>query len=239
MAIVEASLTNSQSTTDATSYATASITPTANRLVLAAIVHRKSAATATTPTLSGNGLTWVQVATVPFNTTATSLQRLTLFRALGASPSAGAATFDFGGVTQQHAEWSIVEFGGVNTGGTNGSSAVAQSATNVSDTNDTSASVTLAAFANAGNATYGVIATSIGTANNVTPGSGFTEITEQNIAEGAGVSSTLESEYQLANDTSVDWTMGAGKWAAVVLEVAILAPTSFVVPRRSSTNIRT
>ena len=80
------SLTSGSSATDATSYATASITPTANKLVLLAVFNRVAAGTANAPTATGCGLTWVQVAT---SLGTTALRRLTLFRALGSAPSAG------------------------------------------------------------------------------------------------------------------------------------------------------
>src|SRR5688572_21294544 len=78
------SLAGSSSTTDATSYATASITPTGNALVILVVANTFSSNPPTTPTATGNGLTWVQVATeVTANGDAFDNKRLTIFRAMG------------------------------------------------------------------------------------------------------------------------------------------------------------
>src|SRR5438445_7178536 len=76
---------------------TQSIAPGPNQLILAWV-----ASTATPnpgfPTLSGNGLTWVGAATAVGN-------RIALFRAMGASPTAGPVTIDFGSSTQKSIAW--------------------------------------------------------------------------------------------------------------------------------------
>lgn len=122
MAITAALLTSSTDATDLSTYVTASITPTANRLVLAAVMSEGTAAEEI-PAVTGNGLTWVEVLSIA---DAGPTNRLTVFRALGASPTAGAVTFAFG-ATQTRCAWSIVEFASVDTSGTNGSGAVVQS----------------------------------------------------------------------------------------------------------------
>lgn len=137
------------SNTSATSYTTASITPVANQLTLVAVLNSK-ATLPDIPTLSGNGLTYVQIATVVFNTTSSPLRRLTLFRALGASPSAGAITIDFAGATQTGATWQVQPFAGVDTSGSNGSGAVQRHAIAVADSAAT-LQVTLSTFARATN----------------------------------------------------------------------------------------
>lgn len=98
-------LTEGGSTTDGASIATASITPAANRVVFAA-VSAFSAVSLQEPTATGNGLTWAVVATVNVDAN----RKLTVFRAEGATPSAGAITFDFGGVTQTSFIWSVVQY---------------------------------------------------------------------------------------------------------------------------------
>src|SRR5687767_13823040 len=121
MAVTATALTGAMNNVDQSSYATASITPTANRLILCFVQSRASSAAV--PTLTGCGLTWVQVSTGANSTTAL---RLTLFRAMGAAPSTGALTIDFGGQVQANCSWSVVEFDGVDTSGTNGSGAIVQ-----------------------------------------------------------------------------------------------------------------
>lgn len=117
-------LADAGSTTDGASIATASITPLANQVVYAA-VSAFSAVSLQVPTASGCNLTWVAVANVDLDAN----RKLTVFRAQGASPTAGAVTFDFGGVTQTSFRWSIIQFAGADTSGTNGSGATPQSQT--------------------------------------------------------------------------------------------------------------
>jgi hypothetical protein len=108
-----------------TTHTTASTTPAANTLQLLTVANGILSGTASTPTVSGNGLTWVQVATLLIGTT----RRLTLFRAMGASPSAGALTISYAGQSQLSAVWSLSQLANVDTSGTNGSGAVVASNT--------------------------------------------------------------------------------------------------------------
>ena len=213
MVAAPVSLTSGSDATNASSYATASIAPSANKLILAAVSVRKGTATASTPTLTGCGLTWVQVATV---INSTNVVRLTLFRAMSASPSSGAVTIDLGGVTHNHCLWSICEFGSVDTSGTNGSGAVVQSVTKTQNAIN-SITGTLAAFGSANNATYGAFNHDNNEAT--THGSGFTDIHDVINSE----NETLFTERNLANDTTVDasWaTSGNGMVIAVEIKDA-------------------
>jgi hypothetical protein len=220
MAIAAAALTGANDTVNNTSFSTASITPTANRLVLALIYNRVWSGTASAPTLSGNGLTWVEVANV--NTTLP--RRLTLFRAMGGSPSTGAVTIDMGGVTHVHCIWSIVEFSGVDTGGTNGSAAVVQS--QVNNANATNLTVTLGAFADVLNATYGGFSYTANEAATTGNSGAYTQIHNVNQAENT---TSILSEYLLANDTSVDasWTTSSLTYGiAVEIKDAVGTPAA-------------
>ena len=214
MAVTQATLTSGSSNSDATSYATASITPSADRLILAAVINSKTTSP-DTPTCSGNGLTWVQVATRDYQLIASPARRITVFRALDSAPSAGAITFDFGGATQTSAAWSVMEFNGVAQGGTSGSEAVVQSAVNRADTG-TSLTVTLAAFGNALNATYGAFGNASG-ADACTPGTGFTEIHDFD----AGEVGRMCSEWRNDNDTTVDASKGglSTQWGGIAVEI--------------------
>jgi len=195
-----------QSTANASSYDTASITPGANKLVLAWIEN--SAATPGTPTLSGNGLTWVQVATLLFDSLG---RRLTLFRAMGAAPSAGAVTIDFSGATQTGCGWSIVEFGDVDTSGSHGSGAIVQIATGSSTSPLT---ITLAAFASADNATAAGYAKD--TTGAFTPGEGFSIIgTDSNTLPDA----RIMSQWKDTADTSVDASFASGAASGIAVEI--------------------
>ena len=208
-------LASSGDDSNLTTYTTASITPLANRLILAWVVNTK-ATTPDLPTLTGNDLTWVQVATTTFNVIAVPTSRVTLFRAMGSSPTAGAVSIDFAGVTQTSCAWSITTFNNVDTSGTNGSGAIAQSATNNVDT-DTSLTVTLAAFERASNATAGGFGTSL--AANITVGSGYAAL-------GNGQTtlppSEIGTEWRNDNDTSVDASFGVGNAGGIAVELRIV-----------------
>lgn len=184
-------LTSSGNDTDASSYTTASITPSANKLILVAVENTKDT-TPDIPTLSGNGLTWVQV-----NTTNGQVVRITLFRSMGASPSAGTITIDFAGVTQTGAMWSIAEFDGVDTTGTNGSGAIVQSVTGGVNPDTYGWSITLGAFGNANNAAYGAFTSTNAT---MTAGTGFTLLGN---ASNAAPQSKLATEWQATQNTTV------------------------------------
>jgi len=79
------------STVSGTSITFSSWTPAANELLLVAVALRDETIA---PSVAGNGLTWVSVANVD------NVQNqcgINLFRALGASPSAGAITITLTG----------------------------------------------------------------------------------------------------------------------------------------------
>lgn len=203
MAISMTALASLADTNNVSSYATGSYTPTANSLVVAWVLSSKGSVP-DLPTFSGNGLTWVQVATVTFNTIAAARSRLTLFRAMGASPSAGAGTADFGGASQTGCAISVFELAGVDTGGTNGSAAVVQSATNNGDAVG-SLTVTLAAFGSSNNGAAAGFATSNNLATN--PDTGWTEIHDLTYATPGR---SLETQWRADNDTSAVGTPSAG-----------------------------
>lgn len=220
MPIAVAHLTTSGDGTDnQATYTTASITPTADRLVLAWVLNVRGSGTATQPTLSGNGLTWVAV-----NSVVTTATRLTLYRAMGAAPSAGVVTITPGDANTVRVLWSISEFSGIDTGGTNGSAAVVQSAVN--NANSTSVTATLAAFGSASNATAGGFVV-LANSRTWTEGGGFTPISG-GTHDLAGENVSIFSEFRADNDTTVDASIsGAGAQLRVVgVEIKAAAVTA-------------
>lgn len=220
MAIAASHLLTNGSGANQTSYDTASISPTANRLVLVAVANDTT--DGVEPTVTGNGMTWVKVATV-----VSAVGRLTVFRSLSASPSAGALTIDFGAQLQSRCGWSVVEFSGMDTSGANGAGAIVQSATNTG-TSATTLAVTLSAFGNAGNATYGAISVGSSPVASITAGTGFTEQGEIQVESVL----TVESEFKDSNDTSVDWTSSetAARLAGIAIEIKV-AGAATATPR--------
>lgn len=208
--ITVSNLTSGSDTTDASSYSTASITPSANKLVLVAVVVRNDTADAvSTTTISGNSLTYVSVQTQTFGTR----QRLTVFRAMGASPTTGAITIN-PGETVDHCTWTVDEFTNMDTSGTNGSGAIVQSVAN-STTGATSLTVTLAAFGDTNNATYGAFTHAVFN-EDISVGSGFTQLADTFTTNVFGVF----TEFKDTNDTSVDasWTT-SDRAAGVGIEI--------------------
>jgi hypothetical protein len=218
MAVTATHLTTASNGDTQSSYTTASITLTANRLGLLAVASNKSGGgTAATPTVSG----WTLVRSVEVDTDI----RLTLFRRLAGSDSTGALTIDFGGENQSRCQWSIAEFDGIDTGGVNGANAVVQSADN-SATSGTSLTVTLAAFGDVNNATYGAIIRQFAQ-EAIVVGSGFTELGQSAI----GTTRVIQSEWKNSNDTSVDWSWTTA--ASLVAGIGIEIKASTVSPSSS------
>jgi hypothetical protein len=140
------------STTDGTVFTTVSVTPTASNLQLLFIAVSTSSTAPTSLTVTGAGLTWVQ-----HQVTGGSTQRnLFMFRALGASPSAGALTIT-SGVTLTGCSWSLTQFTGMDATGTNGSGALVSGQTaedHLSGGDNTTMNVSLASAPNSANATF-------------------------------------------------------------------------------------
>lgn len=192
----------------ADTFQTASVTPTANRLQLLAVVTGllSTAEAVTTPSVSGCNLTWELVGTEQLwdNGAGSYWVHLNLYRALGSSPTTGQITFDMPGGLSDYQAWSLVEVAGIDTSGTNGSGAIVQVTSTHNATTSTNLSTTLNAFADSDNFTYGVFGYGVSDASvrNVLSGAGFTAIHERQQGF-VGVHSQLKE----SNDTSVDATV--------------------------------
>ena len=206
-ALVPSVLVTSSSNTDATSYTTASITPASYALVIA-VVYSRQAVGATTPTLTGNGITWVQEDTVDQGTN----RRTTLFRGMVASPTTEAVTIDFAGNTQTACGWLISQITGADTSGVDGAGAIVQNPTATTGTG-TASSLTLAAFQNPKNMAFAVHSKNNGTAYQ--PGT-FTMLQQQLMTENTQI---LNTQYQI-NKTAVSasWS-GSEAWECMAVEV--------------------
>src|SRR3989344_5522242 len=220
-AITRTSLTSGSEqppTPPQSSWTTASITPSPNKLVLLAVGTFGSAMTVTSVT--GNGLTWVKVGEV------TNSGTITLFRAMGPAPTAGAVTIT---ATANRAAWSVVEYGGVDTSGTNGYGAIVQSATG-SNGYASSLTVTLAKFASATNAAYGATMFDNDSSVGVYPGSGFSTIHQPSSFSGA-----IQTEDKFSEDTTVDWTYGINVYnAGIAAEIKAKPKTSKINASQNS-----
>ena len=198
--IVPTLLTEGSSESDSSSYATASISPSAQSLVLAFVnqVTATAASGSNVPTLSGAGMTWVQVATQAYDSENPDRGRFTMFRALDAAPGSGALTFSFGGETQSRASWGVVEFSNVDIGGADGADAIVETVQDEKFPADSDADLpllTLATFEDLANATFGAIGVGFPDVA-VTVGEGFVE--QNNIAVG-GNGSRTQSQFRPTN----------------------------------------
>lgn len=222
MAVSYALHQGSHSTANQASYATATGTPTANATqVLGVAVHRSAGAVGT-PTVSGCGLTWNQVAQVSYNS---ATYRVLVFTAVGASPTTGQVTIDLGGTTHDDCSWAWIELSGDDT-----SAPVVQSNTGTSASG--APNVSLSAFGSANNATLGWFGgrENLGT---WTEGGGFTVITAPS-AGGAGTRCLLQ--FRTDNDTGVDASYSSGgNVGGIALELKAEAGTSVTTPTIAAT----
>lgn len=208
--------------TSATSATTASISPAAQQIVIVSVFGRQGGATENIPTIAGAGMTWTQINTI---TADANHCRITLFRGVSSSPSSGAFTIDFAGQSQTMILWSIDQFGGCDISGTNGANAIVQSVVNNIEGGTASGlTVTLSAFSNLNNATFGAIGLTSG-AVAVTKGANFTEITNTSNNNG-----DFEAQWANNNQTSVPWTWASadhGGVTAAAIELKAQPATGF------------
>lgn len=190
--------------------ASGSWTPVNGELVLVAVGNRKGAGTADTPTVTGtNGwnVTWTQVDTQLHG--GNTLNRQTLFRGVASSGTAGTFTVDFAGVNQAQCGVVVVSFSGVDQATSQG---IVQSAKNSGSLNGALAA-TLAAFGDAGNATY-LCGNARGTPSGFTPEGSFTGYSVTGGVQG------IAAEWLASNDTSPTGTLTSGSnWAAIAVEI--------------------
>lgn len=143
-------LTEDGSIVSQSSYQTATVDAEPNTLLLLAVGN--NATSANTPTASGLGLTWTQVATHTFGGAS---NRITLFRAMGwfhTPPTEGQVTIDFGGQSQDSVIWRLDAIENVSL--LSDADAIVQSA--AANANATAVNATLAAFDTPENSTYSV-----------------------------------------------------------------------------------
>lgn len=218
MAIDATVLTTANDTTNRTAYTTASVTPSANKLILIAVAARESGA-GTPPrpvSVIGNGITYDFV-----DETALigDRRRGFLFRGMGSSPTAGTIVIDFDN-TQTACLWSVVEFGGVDTSGSNGAGAVVQS-DNENVTAANSITATLAAFGDATNNSPYIFLVSETGGGDRTEESGYIELADQSNG-GVGFAMAWDTGEDLSPSYTVATTADLGA-VAIEIKVAVAA----------------
>jgi hypothetical protein len=198
----------------------ASWTPGSNDLLLCLIAIRAGGAGAASTWISGvsgNGLTWVKVAEIDDtqNTVA-----LSVWRAMGASPSSGGVTVTFA-TNPISVNFQIVRLSGTDTTGSNGSGAIGATATAETGATD-STPATTSITTTAPNSR--VIGFASGRGQTYTVGSGFTSILINQTVNAGGSVSRSNSEYKdvasSGTNTTVDFSLAsAGDWCIAAIEV--------------------
>ena len=211
MALSASSIFSDTDAADQTSYAFAVGSIPDGEMAYALVVNTKGSAP-DTPTLSGHGVTWTQVATIA----ASNNDRTTLFRAVGTFTS-GNITADFAGATQTACHLHVISISGADTGGTNGANSVVQSDTETGSSGN-GQQADLSAFADATN--NGCIVAGTVNANDADfdVEAGFTALSEL-----VGGSRRSIIGFRTGEDTSpgLVWSTTSRTYTIVCAEIAI------------------
>lgn len=213
--VARANITSGNSSSDATSYDTASVTLKTGRLYIMSVVNTKASADVVSAITGGP--TFTSRRTTQFSGTA---YRVSLWTAVPTVDYTGVLTIDFGGGnTQTACVWALEEFSGVDTTTDDG---IVQTATGTGTS--VTPLATLAAFGSASNATFGINANVSDTTT--TPGTGFTEIVDISSATPVAC---LQTQWRVDNDTTSDGTITSAAWGAIAAEVMADA-SPFIIP---------
>lgn len=210
-----------------TSANSGSWTPGSNELCFAIICCRGNNTPANyTTSITGNGLTWVKVNEKDDTQGAITIS---LWRALGASPSAGAITVNFS-VVPISMSIQLISFSGVDTTGTNGSGAVTGFIAVDTGASDTNAASPGALTTTRNNSL--VFGAGVGRGATWTKAADFTNILVNQTASSAGNIVRSNTEYkQVATSGSsatASWSLSsANDWIALAVEILSPSGTAY------------
>lgn len=216
-----------------TSYDSASWTPPSSGIVVL-FVHARVSGGPTTPTVSGNNLTWTQIGST-YEGQSGNGDGLSCFAAdLSGSPTTGVTNIDFGAATQVHCVAHFFQVTGVDISGGLSSGFVQNQQTR--GTSATSGGVTLNSPGSSDNRPAAFLYHQVD--ETMTEGTDFTLLDKDN---GAGQTRSLLTEYRGdAFDTFPDasWTT-SGDWAAfgIELKAASSTPTLSIANLSVSTTV--
>ena len=202
--VTSTTLTNGMGGSATTSYNTASIAPSGNKLILIGVYYRRNAATPSVPVVTGNSLTWVNAADKLHRDSNT---RFTIFRAMGASPTSGVVNI-LHAATVQMCHWHVISWDGVDTSGTDGSGAAPQGVGVDNANNTTSMSGSLgSAILSPASATYGGMGL-VDVVTSISPGDSETELVDQT----NNVTFNWKSQFQWkqGTDNNMAWNYTSG-----------------------------
>ncbi len=214
------------STANATTYASGSFTPLVNRLYLLGVVHSDAAPEATVPTVATTtGLAFVQIgSSIVFDTIASNVHRLTIFRALKTSGlGAGTYTITLGDAGTGATGILLESNNQINTTGTDGSGAIGTTWTNNGDAS-ANPTVTIAALANNNNGIVAFFGSDDATAP--TAPAGWTVHGDPNYNSPATGGFAMSRGGHSGSNT-VSCTLTSSDWAAHAIEVVSTDTNTF------------
>lgn len=231
MTIARTQLTTGNNTNNLSSYPTATITPTANTLILILLRTHFTTAGALTLTLTnGTGLTlgtYVQVKQQDFNTIAAQTDTVAIFGVLtGSSPGSGPINIGTS-KTCSGMIWEVIQLTGVNLAGGTVASTVQQTGSGVSDTAGTTWTDTFGAAVNTANAVFACAGINNKNAPTATWNNSFTK--DVDVGSGESTAYDLTTGHILSGFTGTTHTVTgtSGIWAIVGVEIKALAGTLF------------
>lgn len=205
------------SDTDATSYATASISPASSVLMVVGLLNSRGSAP-TAPGIATTGLNLGAFTAIGTVVTPNDIARISAWWCdTGGSPGTGTIDFSFSGATQTGAQWVVWEISGANL-----SSPIVRSATNnASATTSCTVTLTNDTWAVTGSF-HGITGTDV-----VTQGSGFSALGNQS---GSAPARRLRGQYLVGIDVTAEMTTaGNVDWGAVGFGIAEAATGGFSV----------
>ncbi len=209
MPITRSTLTASGTTTDAASFATASVAPTANEVVMLAISNTITSGVTAPTSVTGNGITYTKAVEKVIGTRAVSI-----WWGVSASPSAGAITIDFGANIQTTCAWDVEQ-----TTGASNATPIAQSQTGSGTAAIGSLTAPLSAFSDITN-NLGFYIAQHGANEATNPATSWTEIQDMALGTPAAAHETAFISGGSALNPQPTWTTSAA-YAMAAVEIAV------------------
>jgi hypothetical protein len=211
-------VTNGNSTTDGTTFVTASVTLKAGVQYLLSVTNSKASAADVISSIDG-GPTFTSRSSVAWD--ASTAHRTSIWSCVPTTDYTGTLTINFGANTQTGCVWVLNANYHVDTATNDG---IVQNATGSG--NSATALATLAAFGSANNATFGAFGAAA-TAPVFTPEAGYIEQTDAGYIT---PSTTMGTVFRPDNDTTVTETLTSGQWGACAVEIKSLGTGAVYVP---------
>lgn len=197
-----------------TTHPTGTFTAPLYRLILVAVGIDDSGGGGHDFSLTGLGITWVSIRRQEGGASDNEERPVELFYGIGNGQTGEITITDSTNFGTNPIQWSVAYVKEVKISN-GGADAIVQSNGNgEGNPNTSSNSVGLSAFADAANATFGVVM--INGSGSVTEGSGFTEVSDN-----ADSGKRMQTQFKASNDTGVDWSFGSTQASsAIAIELA-------------------